>query len=55
MEKRRKKIEKFINSKVVDKIKAKRKLSKTWQLRRDPLIRTALNKAANELKKRMAE
>ena len=40
---------------VVDKIKAKRKLCKTWQLTRDPFIKTALNKAANELKKIMAD
>ena len=35
------------NTEVVEKIKAKRKLRKTWQLTRDPLIKAALNKAAN--------
>ena len=43
------------NTEVVDKIKAKRKLRKTWQLTRDPLIKAALNKAAKELKKIMAD
>ena len=38
------------NIEVVDKIKVKLKLRKTWKLTRDPLIKAALNKAAKELK-----